>query len=507
MRVSVETGSGRLRGSREGGAAVFLGVPYAAPPLASLRWRPPQPVESWTDDREATRFGCVPPQSPDPVSAALGLEPEQPHSEDCLTLNVFTPACDEQRRPVLVWLPGGAFISGGAGAAVYDGRRLALRGDVVVVTVNYRVGALGFLHLGPGAEACNFGLQDQLAALAWVQREIERFGGDPECVTVFGESAGAGSVVSLLTMPAARGLFHRAIVQSAAPDGMITPDDAEDRAERLLTKLGVGREDRAGLEGVGVEALLAAQQELLGEAVWKTGMLFAPVIDGELLPRRPLEAIAAGAAREVELLIGTTRDEMRLYVGGPFEPPNEEAACAMLAAQLPGGPDPEEAARLLAVTRAGREERGETSEALDVYYAAQTDLYLRVPAMRLAEGHAERQPGTFMYSFEWPSPADGGIRGACHAIDLAFTFGNLDAPRIAGFAGAGPEAERLAGHVMDAWCAFARGGRPGHAGIGAWPPYEPTRRSTMVLGERCGIAGAPFEAERLAWLELFERSG
>jgi len=500
----VETRCGVLLGRGEGGVAVFRGIPYAAPPVGDARLRPPAPVSPWRGERSAGEFGPAPPQRPGELDAALGLQPQRV-AEDCLYLNVWTPAADAGRRPVLVWLPGGAFVSGYSGSPLYDGARLASRGDAVVVTVGYRVGALGFLGLGAGESGCNFGLQDQLAALRWVREEIRAFGGDAENVTVFGESAGAGSLLALLAMPHARGLFARAIVQSAAPEGVIDLPEATRRSQRLLAKLGLEPGDATGLRAAPLEKLLDAQQELLGEGPWQTGMLFAPVVDGELLPERPLTAIHAGAARDVELVIGSTRDEMRLYVGAPFEPSDTGLLTTLVSLQLPG---PEEtrsqhAARLVELYRATRAGRGERHAPADLLWAILTDLHLRTPAIRVAEAQAMHQPATRMYLFTWDSPAREGALGSCHALDLPFCFGNLDAPGMRDFAGAGEDAQGLAANVMDAWLGFARSGDPGHPGIGAWPVYTVERRASMELGARCGLREAPREEERAAWDEAW----
>jgi para-nitrobenzyl esterase len=400
----------------------------------------------------------------------LGLYPEGEQSEDCLTLNVWTPSTSG-RRPVLVWLHGGAFIGGTAGVPLYDGARLASQGDVVVVTVNYRVGALGFLALGAGR--ANFGLQDQIAALRFVRREIAAFGGDPANVTVFGESAGAGSVCALLAMPRARGLFRRAIVQSAAPEGMLGLDEAGERTAKLVGKLGLDPSALDALRAVPVEALLDAQEQLNAEGPHAKGMLFMPVVDGELLPRAPLEAARAGTAHDVELLIGTTRDEMRLYVlTGLGDRITEELLPRIVAAQLAGAAaDPAaEAAVRIARARAELAARGEPAAAPDVFFAVQTDLSLRGPSEALAAAHARHGRRTFVYRFGWRSPLAGGALGACHTIDLPFVFGTLDAPGMPELAGGGPAAEALSENVRAAWLAFARTGNPSHPGIGEWPP-------------------------------------
>ncbi len=507
MEPRVETASGRLRGTREGGVCVFRSIPYAAPARGALRFAP-TPAPSWTGERDATRFGPIPPQTDDALSARLGLCAELPQSEDCLSLNVFTPAPDAGRRPVLVWLPGGAFIHGTGAAPPYRGERLAARGDVVVVTINYRVGALGFLHLGgsglDGQPVSNPGLLDQLAALRWVREHAAELGGDADRITVFGESAGAGSLVALLAMPAARGLFRRAIVQSAAPEGWLRAEEAERRAHKLLGLLGLGDADPARLRDVPLDTLLDAQQRCAADGPYETGMLFAPVVDGTTLPERPLDRIAAGAASDVELMIGTTLDEMALYrLQGGF-PFTDELLPAVVGSQLPG--DTAEGRPRAEVVIEGyrrlRGEQGRGTIAPELFEAIQTDLSLRMPSTALAERHARHQPETRVYLFDWPSPLMGGL-GACHALDIPFTFGTLDLPGMREFAGDGPAARVLAGHVMDAWCGFASHGDPSHPGIGSWPRYDRERRATMRLGEKCGVVDAPYEAERA----LFETLG
>lgn len=507
MEGSVETAAGRVRGMREEGVCAFRGIPYAAAPVGPRRFAPPAPVEPWIGERDATRFGPIPPQSDDPLSARLGLRADLPQSEDCLTLNVYTPATDAGRRPVMLWLPGGAFLYGTGAAPPYAGGRLARRGDVVVVTVNYRVGALGFLHLAelaPGAmPASNLGLLDQIAALGWVRDHIEAFGGDPARITVFGESAGAGSLVALLAMPAAHGLFGRAIVQSAAPEGWLRAEEATRRSHKLLGLLGLEASTVERLRSVPLAALLAAQQRCATDGPYETGMLFAPVADGDTLPDRPLASIAAGSARDVELMIGTTLDEMRLYrLQGGF-PFTDEMLPAVIGSQLPG-----ESARgrpraevVVEAYRRLRAERGQGTRAPELFEAIQTDLSLRIPSTALAERHSRHQPRTRVYLFDWASPLEGDL-GACHALDVPFTFGTLDLPGVREFAGASAAAHALSHHMMDAWCAFARDGDPGHPGIGPWPPYERERRPTMILGERCGVMEAPYEEERALFEEL-----
>jgi para-nitrobenzyl esterase len=485
--------SGALRGDASGAALAFRGIRYAQPPVGALRFAPPVPAESWSGVRDATRFAPAPPQRPDPLGTALGLLAGCEVGEDCLALNVFTPGLDAAARPVLVWLPGGAFAGGTAGIPLYDGARLAARGDAVVVTVSYRVGALGFACLDPEAnepEAVNLGLHDQIAALRWVRANAAAFGGDPARVTVFGESAGAGSILALAGVPAAQGLFARAIVSSAAPRGAITREEARERTGLWLDALGIADASRRALRALPVEAILDAQAAVLARGGFRTGMCYAPVLDGAVLATPPWRAFAEGWARELPLVIGTTRDEMHLYWAGV--PKGDDGAIALIAPQL-GLPEVEavRAARILVDGfRASRERRGEPATPCDVYLAIQTELSLRHDAIRLAEARASDRR-TWMYLFGWRSPARDGVMGACHALDLPFLFGNLDAPGMSAFAGEGAEARALSDRIMDAWVAFARHEDPG------WPCYDTARRATLELASATELREAPLDEERV----------
>jgi para-nitrobenzyl esterase len=494
MQPIVETPLGAVRGREAGGVRRFLGIPYAAPPVGALRFAPPAPHAGWSEPRDAAAFGAAPLQPVDALSRTLGLLGEHAQSEDCLTLNVFAPAAPAPPRPVMVWLHGGAFQTGTAAGPAYDGARLAARGAVVVVTLNYRVGALGFLHTEAEGGA-NLGLQDQLAALRFVQAAIGAFGGDPARVTVFGESAGAGSIVCLLAMPAARGLFRRAIVQSAAPEGQLSAEEAAARTRLLVEKLGGVHAELAWLRTLPGARILAAQAACAEPGPRRIGMFFAPVVDGEVLPEPPLAAVARGAARDVELIIGTTAEEMRLFALLPGVGEIPDAALPLLVATRLPGPPATAPARAEALLRL----YGGTGP--DRFFAVETDASLFVPSTRLAEAQSRHQPRTFMYRFTWRSPLRGGALGACHALDVPFALGTYELPALRAFAGEGPDAERVAHALMDAWAAFARSGDPGHPGIPPWPPYAPPRRATLELGGACRVVDAPDEARRRAFTE------
>jgi para-nitrobenzyl esterase len=442
-------------------------------------------------------------QNPDPVGLMLGIAPPGGCGEDCLALDIFVPEAETGPKAVLVWLPGGAFISGAASAALYDGSRLARHGDVVVVTVSYRVGAMGFSFVGdPEALVPNLGLHDQIEALRWVRANIEAFGGDPERVSVFGESAGAGSILALFGMPAARGLFRRAIVQSASPVGVLTPAEAAERSTGVFRALGLDAGDVEGFRALDAESILAAQAEQALAGPHRTGMFYAPVVDGVHLEAPPRLAATSGWARDVDLLIGTTRDEMRLYFTG--QPSSEAGAQRALEAQMTLPPESRASAsqELLEGYRRGRLERGEAAGACDIYLEIQTDLSLRVPACSIAERRFAAG-NTRMYRFDWRSQGEGGVRGAFHTIDLPFVFGNLEVPGMSELTGGGPQAQALSRATLEAWSAFARTGDPSHPGVGEWPVYESGQRATLLLDEGIAVAEAPMEQER----RLVERLG
>jgi len=502
MGTIVETRSGKVEGTVEDGLHVFRGIPYAAPPVGPRRFAAPEPEEPWAGVRQAGAFG---PSAPQPTLRLPlpGMDVGRV-GEDCLYLNVWTPAADGGRRPVLVWIHGGGFVIGSGSQPVYDGAHLARRGDVVVVTVNYRLGPLGFLDLShlapavPGA-AANAGLRDQVAALAWVRDNVAAFGGDPGQVTVFGESAGGMSVGTLVAMPSARGLFRRAIPQSGASHNFHTPETARQVAEAFLGKLGIAPGHAAAeLREIPADKLVEGQNQTMASIGTSLGLLpFQPVVDGQALPEPPLAGIRAGHAAEVELLTGSTRDEWKLFM---FLDPDvfrldEAGLVEKLAKRIPAL----DARALVDTYRSAREARGLDVQPVALFQAIETDRIFRIPATRLAEAQHAWQPRTFLYRFDWESPALGGVLGACHAVELPFVFGTWQAPGGEMFAGHGPEAAALAARTMDAWLGFARSGDPGHADIPEWPAYDLTARPTLVFGRECRLEQDVDAVERRLW--------
>jgi para-nitrobenzyl esterase len=496
QRPELETRSGAVAGVVENGVVVLRGIPFAAAPVGSLRWEPPRREAPWSGVRDATAPGLAAPQRGGLALRLLGLE-SLAHDEDCLTLNVWTPGLDARRRPVMVWLHGGAFTSGSGALPVFDGATLARRGDVVVVTVNYRLGALGFLaHHEEGELAANFGLQDQIAALEWVREHAERIGGDPDGVTLFGESAGAMSIGALLGAPAARGLFRRAILQSGAAHNVSPRASALRVAELFRGAAGASEADRDALRALDTEAVLAAQQTVV-DGAWRhvEGLAFQPSADGRVIPRAPLDAIDEGAAAGVELLVGTNLDEWRLFALADAKLRGmDEAGLARRLVRVPPGPtaDPESLAReAIEVYRDAREGALPTDPA-SLWLALQTDRIFRVPAIRLAERQL-RHASVYMYRFDWASPAFGGLLGSCHGLEIPFVFGTLGHERTGDLVGRGAAAERLAVEMQDAWLAFARSGDPG------WPAYDEAKRATRRFGAESGLDFDPMGAERAFW--------
>ena len=494
MGTIVETTEGRLQGDLRDGHEAFLNIPFAAPPVGSLRFQPPAPAVAWSGVRAATDFG---PSCPQPDSALPGMAPGPQEEGACLNLNVYTPRADHQKRPVLVWIHGGACTTGSNRQLMYDGGPLTRRGDVVVVNLNYRLGALGWLN--PGAAATGFGanvgLQDQVAGLRWVQANIAAFGGDPGNVTIFGESAGGMSVTTLMATPSARGLFHKVIAQSGAAQATLTPAQAAQAANVLVEALGMTAVDADALRACSVEDLLAAQLKVTEQLQADRVMPWAPVADGSVVPEHPLQAIGDGAAGEIPLLVGSTADEWRLFtIAMPHHRSMQAEDVRKRLAQRLSSIGKGDAQEVLALYP--------DLEPWQVFDAIETDRVFRMPALQLAEAQLAHQPRTFVYCFSWPSPAVRGMLGACHAVELPFVFGTLDAPGMARFSGEGPAAEALAVQVMDAWIAFARHGDPSHPGLPDWPAYEVSSRSTMDFAATSTACRAPQEDRRRIWEQI-----
>ena len=478
-------------GTYQDGLYVFKGIPYAAPPVGSLRWMPPQPVEPWSGIRSTEEFGPISPQNLLRIAAIpRQTTVEEPQSEDCLFLNVWTPGLTG-RRAVMVWIHGGAFTNGSGSSPMHPGATLPRHGDVVLVNLNYRLGVLGFMNLnhvtgGKIPSTGNEGLLDQIAALRWVHDNIEVFGGDPENVTVFGESAGAMSIGCLLAMPEARGLFKKAILQSGS-NTCRPVAEAADAAEKFLEALRLTERDVAILRSLPVRVLLDVQQRLPSLGV---RVATHPVIDGETLPARPLDAVKSGSATEVTVLSGGNLEEGTLFAAA--DPSLAKLDFASLSSRIERMVPAKYVPDLVEKYRQALAKRGRAPTPRDVYAAIQGDKMFRVPNIRLIEFQRDLGSPSFNYVFTWKSAVPG--LGACHALDVGFVFGATSKE----FHGAGPAVDRLAMHMQDAWTAFARTGSPSCPSLGDWPPYGKNRQ-TMVFGEKSRVEDAPFEGERRAW--------
>jgi para-nitrobenzyl esterase len=492
----VETTHGPVRGDRKRGALRWKGIPFAAPPVGELRFAPPELPERWTDPFDAVGRFPIAPQPLAGMEAVAGGGGGAAQSEaGCLTLNVWTPAADGARRPVMFWIHGGGFTTGAGTIPWYDGTNLTRR-DVVVVSCNYRLGALGFLHLEAlGGSALrgsgNVGILDQVAALRWVRDNIEAFGGDPGNVTIFGESAGGMSVATLLGTPAAAGLFHKAIPQSGAAANVSSAERATAVAEKVLERLGV--DDVDALRAVPADELIGAQaaaEEGTGSASG-AGLAFQPVVDDEVLPRQPIEAIRDGSAAGVPLLTGSNAHEMRLFtLLDPRLGRTDRGANLALLDRVSAGAG-------TALVEAY--ERAIGDDAVRVLEAAMTDHVFRLPAIELLEAQREHCEDVFGYEFHLPSTAFEGALGAAHAVEIPFAFDNLDSPGAAVFTGPPTDAMRaLATAMADAWTAFARDGVPSAEALPQWPRYD-EGRPTMVFDEGCRIELGPDEELLATW--------
>jgi para-nitrobenzyl esterase len=489
----VRTASGPVRGrraaDRAAGIATFLGIPFAQPPVGDLRFEAPRPAQPWYGVREASSFGPPPPQSgyavtPAPA-AAPGADPD-----DWLTVNVFTPDPGAAGLPVMVYIYGGAYRSGASSLPGYDGRPLA-RQNVVLVTFNHRVGVEGYAHL-PGVPA-NRGLLDQIAALRWVRENIAAFGGDPDRVTVFGESAGAGAIAALLVMPEAAGLFGRAIAQSV-PGTFFSPALAADITAAIAAQAGLPPTVEAFKAADPARLTAAADAVRPGDHLGRWGPVaytptpFSPVVDGEVLPTAPWRAVVTGAGREIDLITGHTRDEYRLFmhVLGIHGTVTAEMADRALAELGPNGPAGHGTSG--AAYRAGYPD----ADPETLFELVHSDWLFRMPSLHLAQAHAAAGGRTFLYEVCYPASAVD--LGACHAIDVPLVFGARGGLGEVLFGPEPPAAAVALGNVMrQQWAAFAASGDPG------WPPYAPGRRMTRIFDDPPDVTGYPEEESLHLW--------
>ncbi|MBT2510174.1 carboxylesterase family protein [Streptomyces sp. ISL-98] len=475
----VELPAGRVRGGTEGGLTVFKGVPYAAPPIGALRWRPAQPHPGWQGTRDATAFG---PSAPQPYrdggDQVLGTHGSPPFDEDCLTLNVWTPGADDAKRPVMVWIHGGGFISGSGSLPNYSGETFARDGDLVVVTINYRLGPLGYLYFGEDGAGGNFWLTDQLAALHWVRDNITAFGGDPDNITVAGQSGGALSVAALAgARPKGRPLFRRAILQSP-PLGLQIPTRAES-LQRTATYLDIlGAKNVAELRAVPWPRLIAATFEMFGRTgrwgYWSTP--FLPVLDEVTLDRDPADLLLSGAGADIDVLIGWTREEANFAfaLSEPYAAATKNQVLARARDTF---------GNRAAQAYTAYEEARPGARPVDVLMDLITDDLFRMPSVALAERRAARGRPVWAYQFNLPTPAHNGQLAAAHCLELPFVFDNFDKWAHAPFlAGLDPRVrDGLAATMHTSWISFIRTGDPNHHPMPQWDGYDRGSRTTMAL--------------------------
>jgi len=496
----VETTAGRVRGQRRGAVYTFLGIPYAASTAGTQRFQPPARHAGWSGVREAVALG---PRCPVPQSTAQAefvvMDRREPAGEDCLCLNVWTSGlADGGKRPVMLWLHGGGFRGGSAGHTCYDGTRLAERHGVVVVGVNHRVNLWGYLHLaetglGRFEQSSNVGMLDIVASLEWVRDNIERFGGDPSNVTVFGQSGGGSKVSTLLGMPAAKGLYHRAIAMSGSQVRSSTHEDALKDVDEFLAAFDL-RRDQA-------ERLLEMPYYELREAAGRSRVGWGPVVDGTTLPANNFDPEATPISADIPLMIGTTETEVTWSTSQQYDPLDD--ATLLKFAQRVLRTDAEQAGRVLSVYRAGRA----SASNLDLYLILATDVSnFRTGSDVQAERKAARGPApVYKYYFDFYSPVAGGIFRSMHTMDIPFFFDNVAVS--SSLIGDGPELQPMADQVAAAVVNFARNGDPNGRGVPRWEPFDAERRATMFLDPDMRLVLDPYRDERLIREELTARRG
>jgi len=480
----VDTASGKLRGIVNGGVQVFRGIPYGAPTGGSNRFMPPRKPESWTGVRDAYQNGHTAPQIMPAASAiGFGLRANPLQGEDCLVLNVFTPGVKSGRkRPVMVWIHGGGYTYSSGTTLVADGTNLARSGDVTVVCINHRLNLFGHLFLAEAggakyADSGNVGMLDLVAALEWVHENIAHFGGDPGNVTIFGQSGGGGKVSTLLAMPAAKGLFHKAIVESGSTLTQLSREDAQKNTAKVFAKLGLKPNAVDELQDLPVEKLLAAIEE--------GGIRLGPVVDGGALPRNPFDPTAPEVSADVPMIIGTAETEGTYFVNHDLLVLDEATMRARLRKSLGGATD-----QIVGLFQKNRPK------------ATPSELYFTISAFPTkAIQQAERKAGmrrapVYLYLLNWRTPVQDGLRFSPHCIELPFVFNNVwHMPELVG---TGPEIQPLADKVSGAWVAFARNGNPNHTGIPQWSAFDAAQPSTMFINNEWKLMSDPNREERLA---------
>ncbi len=497
--ATVATTAGNVRGTVQDRVHCFKGVPYAASTAPPNRFMPPAKLAPWTQVRECYELGHRSPQ----LSAAFHgqvppefevMDRNEPMGEDCLVLNVWTGGLGRSdKRPVMVWLHGGGYTSGSGGFICYDGTQLAKKHDVVVVTVNHRLTVFGYLDLaGIGGEkyvnSSNLGNLDIIAALEWVRDNIAAFGGDPGNVTIFGQSGGAGKVSSLMAMPAAKGLFHRAIVQSGAALKGVSRDAANKSAQMYLSKLNLKPDQIDQLQTMSTDQLLSVTSPAIVPG--GPGLALAPVVDGRTLPSDPFDPVAPALSADIPLLIGTVETEVTFFPGQILDPIDDATFHARVKQILRKASD-DQVDQLIAAYRAGRPGSSNT----DLYLALASDATFRAGVVTEAERKATQGKGpVYQYYFTWRSPVRDGKLRSFHTVEIPFVFDNVDAAKS--MLGSGEDRYALADKISSAWVAFARTGNPNTKLVPHWDTFDTTKRAVMVINDDWKIADDPHGEEQ-----------
>ena len=501
--VVADTSFGRVRGVDVQGIKTFKGIPYGASTAGRNRFMPPAEPAKWTGVRDALQYGPSAPQrnpdAPAPAArlavAADGLPAE---GEDCLVLNVWTPGVnDGRKRPVMFWCHGGGFATGSGSSPGTDGTNLARRGDVVVVSINHRLNVLGFTNLVEAfgrdyAQSGDVGMLDIVQALKWVRTNIERFGGDPNTVMIFGQSGGGRKVSTLLTMPSAKGLFHRAVIESGATIKLVERDAAAKVAERLLSKLSLNNTQLRELQSLPLQKIMSAYFAVVRDMAGADQMTvgFSPTMDGKVVSQHPYHPTASAVSADVPVMIGSTRTELTLQSDEAAftldEPGLRKRVTDLLGAST--GP-------VLDVYR--RANPGATPS--DLYFLIASDYRYSAPTMKIAERRAALGKGpVYLYYFRWETPIDGGRLKSPHTIEIPFAFDNVKTSRLTRDS---QEAGALADKVSDAWIAFARTGDPNTPKLPRWPAFNAADRPTMVFNNVSKVENDPLREQRLAMFQ------
>lgn len=487
---NVETAYGRVRGVSKGPVKVFLGIPYGAPTNGDNRWTAPKQPAPWTGTLDASRLGPRCPQIPeDLIPEVAEGSANEPMSEDCLRLNVWTQATGIRRRPVMVWFHGGGYQTGSGGNRRYDGTNLAAKRDVVVVTVNHRLNAFGYLYLaeigGPRyVDSGALGILDLIAALGWVRDNIAQFGGDPSNVTIFGESGGGGKVTTLMASPQAHGLFHKAIAQSGIAMRHITPEAASRTARAFM--------DRVGLAPNQVDKLTTMPLENILKGITpETLRAFAPVVDGRTIPSDPFDPVAPRISADVPLILGSNLTETTFMKSTPLDSIDDGSLLKLVQQNL--RVDKKQATEVITIFRHANP--GASNQI--IYQLVSSDNWLTINVARAAERRAALGGApTFVYHFRKATPVRDGKLNVPHTLDIPYVFDNIALSTA--ITGDGPDKYALAEQLSSAWTNFAKTGTPTAEGWPAWPSYTPDRRQVLVINDRSEVISDPRRAERLA---------